>query len=276
MIRKTLPWIAATGWFTGVLHASTIAYFRFEEATSGPVPVAADAILDSSGNGHHLRTYADYTAPSYSSTVPLPVVPGTGAANTASLNFGGNDDIYPSSPALNAVDFSQFTIEAWVNFTALGGFQTIVGRDDSDNPGQADSAESLFYLQKTNTNLFRVRAYDSTGTGADVVSTFEAVANTWYHIAAVADDTTLYLYVDGVLQGSTPFTGGLFDPEPDTLWTIGRGQWSNGNVDFLTGYIDEVRFSDTALRPSQFLNVPEPGAAVLGALGLLGLLRRRR
>lgn len=284
MIRKTLPWIAASGLLTGALQASTVAYFRFEEATNGNVAASAtggdalynDSVLDSSGNGNHFRTYWESSAPAYSTNVPVPVIPGTGAANTASLNFVSNDDIYPSSGTINTVDFNQFTIEAWVNFTALDGYQTLVGRDDQGNPGQAPSAESLFYLQKTDTNLFRVRAYDSTGTAADVVSTFQASVGTWYHVAAVADDTTLYLYVDGVFQGSTPFSQGLFNPDPDTIWTIGRGQYNGGNADFLRGYLDEVRFSDTALSPNQFLNVPEPGVAVLGALGLLGLVRRRR
>lgn len=36
-------------------------------------------------------------------------------------------------------------------------------------------------------------------------------------------------------------------------WTFGRGWFNNNFVDHITGYLDDVRFSDTALAPNQFL-----------------------
>jgi hypothetical protein len=42
------------------------------------------------------------------------------------------------------------------------------------------------------------------------------------------------------------------------------------------GTFDELRLSDVALTPSQFLGaVPEPGAALLGLLGALAYARGR-
>ncbi len=285
--RTLIPCLAGACLLAGSAQAATVAYFRFEEATSGVVPGSATGgdpafngtVLDSSGNGSHFRTWNNTTGPAYVTNVAVATVPGTGAANTAALSFDGNDDIYPSADiGLPGVDFSQVTIEAWVNFSSLAGWQTFIGRDDSGNPGQGAGPESLFYFQKAGdgTDRFRIRAYDSTGAGVSVHSSFAVEVNTWYHVAAVVDDTTLYLYVDGVLQESQPFEGGLFDPNPDTGWTIGRGQF-NGNVgDFMLGMIDEVRFSDVALSPGQFLNVPEPSVSLLGLFGALGILRRRR
>jgi hypothetical protein len=167
-----------------------------------------------------------------------------------------------------------------VNFNSLAGFQTVVGRDDSGNPGQVAGGQALFYLSKAATsNVFRVDLANASGVQVQVNSLSVAAINTWYHIAAVGNSTagTLELFVDGGSVGSVSGFNGMFNPDPNTLWTIGRGQFNGGNVDRVNGFIDEVRFSDSALDPSQFLNaIPEPSATLLGALGVLGLLRRRR
>lgn len=279
--------LAATLGLAAMAHASTVAYWRFEEAVAGPVPAGANGeaafnntILDSSGNGNHLRTYAIFTAPSYATGVPVSTIPLTGAANGSVLDFSPNQDIYASpGTSLPGIAFTAFTIEAYVNFDALGSWQTFIGRDDSGGPGQGVGAESLFYFQAMGdgSNKLRVQAVDSLNSLHNVQSLAALATNTWYHVAAVSDGTTLELYLDGVLQGSTAFTGGLFNPNPDTIWTLGRGQYNGGNGDFLNGKIDEVRFSDAALSSSQFLNaVPEPASAALAMLGACALLKRRR
>ena len=53
------------------------------------------------------------------------------------------------------------------------------------------------------------------------------------------------------MESSAPTSGGLLNI--DATWTIGRGMWNNGANDFVNGEIDEVRISDTALNPTQFL-----------------------
>ena len=53
------------------------------------------------------------------------------------------------------------------------------------------------------------------------------------------------------------------NPDWDRPWTIGRGEFGGGPADFFDGIIDEVRLSNTALSPSQFLFAP-PVAAVPG------------
>lgn len=270
----------------GVANAGTVAYWRFEDGALGQVAAGNsgeeafnNTITDSSGNGNHLRTYATYTSPSYIATVPGSAVPGTGASNFQSLDFAPNRDIYTGAGStLVAVPFTSFTIEAYVTFDTLGSWQTFIGRDDSGNPGQGTGAESLFYFQAMGdgSNKLRVQAVDSLNTIHNVPSISALAVNTWYHAAAVSNGTTMELYLDGVLQGSTAFTGGLYNPTQDTNWTIGRGQYAGNNGDFFDGKIDEVRFSDDALSASQFLNVPEPGSVMLAVLGVCMSLKRRR
>jgi hypothetical protein len=296
-------------------HAQgTIAYYRFEEGAQGTkVPVTADEdapagspVLDYSGNGNNLKTFADASAPTYSANVPAGTVPQTGAGNFRSLGFTPNQDVYslnavgggPGGGTLNDHAFPAFTIEASVNFSSLDGFQTFVGRD---RPGET---LGFFYLRKwgsldaddPNTNALNVTVVADDGTTFDLFSTGTGASDTfstvstdvWYNVVAQSDGSMLRLLVQnngtGIyeLQGSIPITTALSNTGA-TNFTIGRG-WFNSPTDFVDGYVDEVRISDTALAPSQLLfasraAIPEPGTLALlgsGLLALTGALVRRR
>src|SRR5919108_987185 len=72
-------------------RADTEAYWRHEEGPAGAVvPDGPDTVLDSSGNGNHMQTFASanppFTAATYTTMVsPLPLR--SGAANNLSLDF---------------------------------------------------------------------------------------------------------------------------------------------------------------------------------------------
>ena len=240
-----------------VVSAGTVAYYRFENGA--PEAVIGD-VLDASGKGNTLHTYK---SPTYKAAVPAPVVPQTGAANTISAHFTGREDIYAlPGDALCRTVFTHFTIETYVQFDSLTNWQTLVGRDDAN---EGTGPTSLFYLSKVTDhkpgpgqteNAFRVELITKDNTAITVDSASVATAGTWYHVAAVGDATagTLSLYVNGALVGSTTGFTGLFVPSKNPGWTLGRGQYKNKAVDNLIGSLDEVRFSDAALSPSQFLN----------------------
>jgi hypothetical protein len=111
----------------------------------------------------------------------------------------------------------------------------------------------------------------------------------WQHIAAVSDGATLSIYLDSgggynLLQavalggGNTalsPGTGDGGDWDAGNF-SVGRGLYGGGHGDRAWGLIDEIRFSDAALAPSQLLNAPEPAGGLLLGLGVLGLVIRRR
>ena len=66
-------------------------------------------------------------------------------------------------------------------------------------------------------------------------------SSTWTYVAAVRVSSAMYMYLNGVRIGTTSSTRNI----ANTNGVIGRVYWGyDGN--YLTGYIDEVRFSKSA------------------------------
>ncbi len=75
----------------------------------------------------------------------------------------------------------------------------------------------------------------------DVVS-----LDTWYHVALTRSGSTLRLFLDGVLQASSTFSG-VFDLSAGGGSRIGRNAWDGSNG-YLHGYVDDSRITKGAAR----------------------------
>ena len=255
--------------FPFVASAGTVAYYRFENGSAGqPVGNAVErSVLDVSGNNRHLTPFQN---PVLSADIPSARIPLTGETNTLSARFTGREEILESPDGdLNRIAFTDFTIEAWVKFDSLNGWQTFIGRDDSGNPGEGHDAQALFYFSKTIhskpnahqiENAFRIEAVIRDNRLIAFDSSFVAQLQTWYHVAVVGDSKagTLSLFVDGTKLGEATEFNGLFVPSRNSPWTFGRGQYQGRPMDRFVGSLDEVRFSDEALTPDRFLNATPP------------------
>ena len=193
------------------LEEEVVAYYRFEE---GAIGQSATAAADSTPVDDPLAAGA--ASGTFSADVPLALVPATSAENEVSVDFGAADVrslVASSSGELAGTAFRSFTIEAFAKFTGTTGVSTVVGRDDSGNPGQVAGSSALFYLQRNGTAL-RCVVINSNGAELVAASPAAAVANKWYHLAAVGDAVagTLSLYVDGQLAATTSGFTELFVP----------------------------------------------------------------
>lgn len=266
------------------------------------------AAVDSSGNGNTLRAWEhSWAGHAYQSTVPAAVVPQTGAPNNFSVqNTGDFPALFTwslkSAPTtdVEAIKPLAWTIEASILSTNTGSHRTFVGRDGNRDTGATDGNRAPLYFKTFNGTL-QILFTDEAGNVYDLSDTTGAIStNTWYNVAAVSDGTTLSLYKDAgagyqlvnsmaLVAGDTRLNyddnGSTSAGDTQWGWTVGRGRYGGGDLqgdghgDRWFGAIDEVRISDRALSPNQFLfaAVPEPsGLALAGIVAAVAGLHRRR
>jgi hypothetical protein len=293
--------LCLAGWCAAV-QAASIAYWRHEEgAPGGLIAAGPDSVLDSSGNGNHMRTWDPaFTSASYTSTVsPLPLR--SGLANTRSLDFGPggddpwlNDDNYSDGKPMNGLKLGEMTAEVAFNMDSVGPgqWQSVFGKDGmptaSPVPPLAMKIRGDDFPGGIPQQLF-IEWMDGDGDVHFLASGKTMTVGDWNHIAFVLTATDAELWVAGETSPYTmlasisgaDFAGpsGEVLIDSNTNYSIGRGMWNGGVADWSNALIDEVRISDIALSSSEFLfiAVPEPSALVLGLFGVFGLgVWRRR
>lgn len=283
--RYAVPMLIGTlliGGTTGAAHAATIAHWTFDGGTV-PNAIASDTDVEAS----------------------IEVTPFTGSpAGTVSYTTGpaGFDTAADFDPQVGLrsdprsgtlTGLSALTVEAYVRIdTAAGSGAMNIFRKTALWVGSGGDAEDGFSLILSDGKpILRLGRDGSAANQPDKdMATVAAVdpipTGQWVHVAGTWDGSSgdLKLFVDfnevaTVANQSFPttLTGTLNDASndgPATIGAIDRGDDNFGQ--FFDGSIDEVRISDVALTPSEFLVIPEPAAAGLVVVGAVGMLGRRR
>ena len=252
--------------FAGDVRATTVAYWNFDEGTPNQL-FCEKPVADSSGAGNTMRGFDANLGPAYSALGDTPS--GTGLClDTLS---GGRDGFVDSS-TLNYWKPDQWTIEVTVWLDETDGFLTVIGRDGSLSGGVL----SDFYLQKyadTNEGKGSWRVDFSTVGGQRVTidTSYPPKAKTWYQLAVTSDGANVRFYVNDLSGdkgyqevGSEALTGTAAAANAlaanGSVWTFGRGWWSGVLLNHIDGKIDEIRFSDKALKLTQLINIRKSGA----------------
>lgn len=159
---------------------------------------------------------------------------GAGAAlSTAQQKFGGASLLlngagqFISSPSTTDFDLGggDFTVECWLRpAIVVSTRMEIIER--WSNQGISVQIMDTGFLRALATNNESGTVF--AGPGATTVT-----HNTWHHIAFVRDGSTLRLFLNGVSQGTSSFTGSILGiNEPLNIgYDNGVGRHFNGNID---------------------------------------------
>jgi uncharacterized protein (TIGR03437 family) len=211
-------------------------YYRFENGTAGATATGSGSIVDSAGSQNGTPS----GAVTYSSDVPLSTV--GGVANTRSLNLASNGSVqFPGAFPLN--NLTNATLEFYIKPTGTGLMYFLWTRTDSTDANR-------FNMGVVNGNSVGLDYREPNGTQHVLTppSYIVIASSGWTHVAVVKSGNTWTSYANGVQQGPA-----VTDANPNlptnTGWTLNG---SNLNQQF-AGLLDELRISNTALTPSQFL-----------------------
>ncbi|MBX4190093.1 DUF4038 domain-containing protein [Candidatus Parcubacteria bacterium] len=186
---------------TPVSLPGLIGYWQFDESSG-------TSAYDSSGN-NNLGTL---------SNGPAWVM---GRFNTA-LDFDGIDDVMglASVPINNS---QSFTISTWIKTTQTTASDIYV-EDDLASSANIDlnineSSNNAKLVWRSATNIYTV-------TGTKVIND-----GNWHHLVGVKNNTDLYLYIDGVLQGSAFSLSGSVDTDVAEIASDNFNRRYKGSVD---------------------------------------------
>lgn len=151
---------------------------------------------------------------------------------TGSIYFDGAGDYLtvPNSTELQLGN-SDFTIECWVNLSALGNQPWV-------NKWSGNFGEFYFgLLNSLPTFVLTSTGITSGGYSAMLQSNgFTATTNVWYHYAVVREGSSLLLFINGVLNNSTTVSGSVYTGlTPVRVGTNLDVPW------YFTGYLDDLR-----------------------------------
>jgi hypothetical protein len=192
------------------------------------------------------------------------IAQGTAAVSTTHSQFGGSS-LLTGSANLNGVfvapneqngladwnSYSGFTAECWVRYVS------IASTDDNGLPATLGIMERndfpITWSLGADRNGAVVFGYRTT---ANVYNTIKSsnslvVANTWYHIAAVKNGSTVKIYLNGVERASASISG---TPSAD-LRPLSIGSYYRVGAN---AYIDEVRVSNSARYTAAFTSPTAP------------------
>ncbi len=239
--------------------ADVLVHYRFE---SGPDGAAVASIIDSGPNGLNGTVGTRTPAITFISDTA-----GTASSGSFALNASGDGNF--GHVANNAIlrPAGDFTLEMYV-------------RADSPHTGSPADADAGLVMKtdelgttmvsygigyQQGTMTFYTEIDTSAGTGAGGAfhhSSGPVTPNTWHHIALVFDENgasdTYSMYTDHVLTGTATGNFPIFyDAAQANPFVIGAGNFGGNPAGQFRrnfgGDIDEVRLSNQALTPAEFL-----------------------
>ncbi len=236
-------------------RAETVAYWVYGDSGTLTDLVGDDHTLTNGSN------VVDSDTSVAQNPVPNPDPATNGAAGSISFDATSIAPKTTSAGPFKLTTTSSWTFEGWLQTSATTG--VIAG----DRHSSGSYSGWYLCLQDPLTNgVGKLRFFFSYGTAKTKIDGSTVVNdNNPHHFAAVWDHAAgkMRLYVDGNLEGEASPTVG--DYTSDAGFGIGAREKDGDKIfndDPFNGLLDELRFSDVALTPSEFLNYTPAGTVI--------------
>ncbi len=193
-----------------------------------------------------------------------------------SFSFDGINDHIRVPNSANLQITSAITVGAWIYKRSTGSFDEIISKWDATPFGQRS------YTLSVNPDGRAYFSLSTTGASNDgsAYTTSQIPLNTWTHLAGAYDGSSVRIYVNGVLDSQTGYTGGIFSGSDDlSIGGVVGGVAVGSGISFFDGGIDEALIYNRALSSGEILTlatVPEPSLASLFLLSLAGVFYKSR
>ncbi|WP_191906879.1 LamG-like jellyroll fold domain-containing protein [Adhaeribacter soli] len=221
----------------------------FSTALSSPTATLAAYWKADEGQGLTLSDASDYTNHALLNGSSL----WTTGMNGLALQLSGTGQ-FATAPSRASLEIrNAITLAAWVKPARSGSSQVLIKKGLS---GQTDGYELA--ITSTDKVFFRINQLsEADNFRLNSLATIPTDGNTWVHLAATYDGTTIKLYVNGVLDRSKVLTPMLINQ--NTL-PVALGAQSNGTSAF-KGALDEIRIYNTALSASEISQLASANAS---------------
>ena len=225
------------------LSEGLVGYWKMDEAALNSCTGGTNDACDSSGNGNDGAFEASMTASDF-----------VGAKFGNGVDFDGTDD-YVGVTDSTSLDTTAdaFTLSAWIYDNDVDDGtdddRIVVSKGNTGdtvnttwNFGINDS--KVVYLQIADGSSFKTL----TGSAGSAIS-----YQTWTHVVATFDGTTMRLYVNGVLSGSPKVStiGALIDAGDVVIGRQSAGDCGAPYNSCWNGKLDEARIYNRALTPAE-------------------------
>ena len=231
---------------SGNAYATTTAYYRFENGPAG----AATSIVDSSGNNLNGSIFSG--SPTYNASIAVTQLAVTGQVNNFSLNLVSPDSAsfnYPFPFQL----LNNATLEFWINPSPSSGAWDFIWT--TTIPGDANRF-NIHWIG----GQFAVDYREPNGAGHGLGATAAGAVpvGQWSFVAFVKQGNKYSIFVNGPATGNiTTLESQVTDTNPNlpnnNTWTINGRCALTGQDCSGAGVLDEIRLSDQALNPPDFL-----------------------
>jgi hypothetical protein len=184
------------------------------------------------------------------------------------LDFDGIDDYVevPHTPGLNPTD--AFTLEAWIYIQQYTYYPSVISKG---NVGHQYDESYCMFISPSGQLGFLVNN-DGTSSGRSIVIGSVIPLNTWTHVAATFDGTTIRSYINSALDMHTTHSGGIHITSNYPV-LIGKSERQNDpqglTSTFFDGIIDEARIWGRALTSCQLQLAMDAKLEILPDAGLV-------